>query len=274
MKAFFAHRLISMLILLATNKVVIAGENPADQFFQQFGNRPSVAIASKMLEQPLPFREQELVDDSGKPAPHSTFKAVAFSAVIPGAGQAYNRSWIKAAAFLAIEVGGWIGNRHFNQRGEERTDQFEAFADAHWDAGRYYNWLAITSGTCQSNDLDCLKQYERNTFSHFLPDVKNQTYYENIGKYDQFNAGWDDTQGGARDSANRESYDFMRADANDQYSAARLFASALLFNHVFSALDAAWTTNRYNKKIARSSFGFLRSSDQRLHPALTLRVEW
>ena len=267
-------RLIGAMIILATPRVIMAGENTSDSFSRQFGHRPSVAVASNMLQKPLSLREQELVDASDKPAPHSTFKAVALSAVIPGAGQAYNRSWIKAAAFLALEVGGWIGNRHFNQQGDKLTGQFEAFADAHWDAGKYYNWLADSSG-CSSSDLACLQEYERNTFSHFLPNEKNQTYYENIGKYNQFNIGWDDAQGGgARDSANREMYDFMRADANDQFSAARLFASALLFNHVFSALDAAWTTNRYNKKIARSSLGFIRSSDSRLHPAFTLRVEW
>ncbi len=209
-----------------------------------------------------------------KPGKHSPVKATIFSAVVPGAGQAYNKSWIKAVAFLAIEVGGWIGNRHYESEGDRLTDEFETFANAHWSADRYYDWLAERSGYPR-NEIDRLKEYERATYSHFLPDTKNQTYYENIGKYDQFNIGWDDaTQGGARDSANREAYDFMRADANDQYSAATLLASAILLNHVVSAIDAAWTTNRYNKKIVQSSFGFIRSDNQRLTPALTLKMEW
>jgi len=259
--------------LLMASQILLAEEKPERNLSQQFALRPSVAVASKFFPtttSPIPAQEMAERPEGT----HSTFKAVALSALVPGAGQAYNKSWIKAAAFLAVEVGGWLANRRFDRQGDELTDQFEAFANAHWEATKYYDWLAQRSG-CQPGDLACLKDYERNTFSHFLPDVKNQTYYENIGKYDQFNIGWDDAnEGGTRDSANREAYDFMRADANDHYNSATLFASAVILNHVISALDAAWTTNRYNKKIARSSLGLIRSSDRRLHPALTLKVEW
>jgi len=263
-----------LALLSAAGDCLIAEERSEKNLAWQFSERPTVAVAGKFF-QPVSLHQQEqsmAVDE--KPGKHSPVKAVGFSIVVPGAGQAYNKSWIKAVAFLAIEVGGWIGNRHYDSEGDRRTDEFEAYANAHWSADDYYNWLAQRSG-CQSGDLACLQEYERNSFSHFLPNEKNQTYYENIGKYDQFNIGWDDTEtGGGRDSANREAYDFMRADANDQYSAATLLASAILLNHVVSAIDAAWTTNRYNKKIVQSSFGFIRSDNQRLTPALTLKVEW
>lgn len=196
------------------------------------------------------------------------------SAAIPGAGQAYNKSWLKSLAFFAVEVGGWATSRYWHQRGDESTAAYRAFADAHWKEDEYWTWLAERSG-CSVNDRSCLQDYERNNFSHHLPEDKNQTYYENIGKYDQFNIGWDDArQGGGRDSANRETYDFMRADANDKYRSATLYVSAVLLNHVFSALDAAWTTNRYNKKIARASLGLLRTPDRQLHPAFSLKITW
>jgi len=266
--------MVNAALFLAANQILCAGEKPGKNLAWQFSERPSVAVAGKFF-QPAPRHQQEqsmAVEE--KAGTHSAIKAVVFSVVVPGAGQAYNKSWIKAAAFLAVEVGGWIANRHHEREGDRLTDEFETFADVHWNADRYYDWLSERSGYPR-NEIDRLKEYERATFSHFLPDTKNQTYYENIGKYDQFNKGWDDaTQGGARDSANRETYDFMRADANDQYSAATLLASAILLNHVVSAIDAAWTTNRYNKKIVQSSFGFIRSDNQRLTPALTLKVEW
>jgi hypothetical protein len=247
-------------LLLTASQILTAGEKPETTLAEQVSQRPSVAVAAKFL--PL--------------------KAVAMSAIIPGAGQAYNKSWIKAAAFLAAEAGGWFANRHYDSRGDALTDEFEAFADAHWSEDRYWDFIYAQclrdpdheQYNCSRDNIASLRAWERDHFSHHLPETKNQTYYENIGKYDQFNSGWDDTQGGPRDSANREKYDFMRADANSQYSAATLFASALLLNHVVSAIDAAWTTNRYNKKIVRSSFGLLRSSDRRLCPALTVKVEW
>jgi hypothetical protein len=271
MKAFLVS---SLAILLITGQRLDATEKPKKNLAWQFSERPSVAVAGKLFELASRSQQEQSMTVEEKAGKHSPVKAAVFSAVVPGAGQAYNKSWIKAAAFLAIEVGGWIGNRHYESEGDRLTGEFETFADAHWNAERYYNWLATRSG-CQSGDLACLQEYERASFSHFLPNTKNQTYYENIGKYDQFNIGWDDaTQGGERDSANRETYDFMRADANDQYSAATLLASAILLNHVVSAFDAAWTTNRYNKRIVQSSFGFIRSDNRRLTPALTLKVEW
>lgn len=264
----------SVVFLVGASQIFGADEKFEKNLAWQFSERPSVAVADKIFQSATPLQQERtltVVENAGK---HSAIKAVVFSAVIPGAGQAYNKSWIKAVAFLALEVGGWIGNRHYDSEGDRLTDEFETFADAHWSSDRYYDWLAERSGYPR-NEIDRLKEFERATYSHYLPDVKNQTYYENIGKYNQFNIGWDDaTQGGARDSANRESYDFMRADANDQYSAATLLASAIILNHVASALDAAWTTNRYNKKIVQSSFGFIRSGNQRLTPALTLKVEW
>lgn len=270
MQGFHAN---SITLLLAASQILIADEKPENSLARQFTQRPSVAVVSKFFLTPHP-QVPGKNPDAPPDGMHSPFKAVAMSALIPGAGQAYNGSWIKAAAFFAAELGGWVAYRHFDQRGDELTDVYQAFADAHWSATEYYEWLAQRSG-CSAGDLACLQEYERDTFSHHLPNEKNQTYYENIGKYDQFNIGWDDAQqGGGRDSANREVYDFMRADANDKYGTATLFASAVLFNHVFSALDAAWTTNRYNKKIARASFGLIRSSDQRLHPVFTLKVEW
>lgn len=266
--------MMSAGFILAASQVLVAGEKPEKNLAWEFAERPSVMMAGKLFHTTPHYPQDQNMAVTEKVGTRSALKAVALSTIIPGTGQAYNKSWIKAAAFLAIEVGGWVANRHYESKGDKLTDEFEIFANVHWSADRYYDWLSERSGYPR-NEIDRLKEYERATFSHFLPDTKSQTYYENIGKYDQFNIGWDDaTQGGARDSANREAYDFMRADANDRYSTATLFASALLLNHVVSAIDAAWTTNRYNKKIVQSSFGFIRRPDHRLQPVLTLKVEW
>jgi hypothetical protein len=114
-------------------------------------------------------------------------------------------------------------------------------------------------------------------FSHFLPATKNQTYYENIGKYDQFNGGWDDGSGNARerDSANREAYTYMRLEANDKYKTATTGITVVIINHLVSALHAAYITNSFNRTLANSSLGVrMKKSGGAWVPAVNFRMAW
>jgi len=136
--------------------------------------------------------------------------------------------------------------------------------------------------------LDSL-EYTEKDFTHTLPDTKSQQYYEMIGKYDQFRGGWDDywdrvdtdsngildTDGqvyyeilefshtiirddGSIDSIfvvdhvspNRLKYNGMRAKANDLLNQANQFVVFSILNHLLSAVDAALSANRYNKRKA------------------------
>lgn len=93
----------------------------------------------------------------------------------------------------------------------------------------------------------------------------NDEYYENIGKYNQFLSGWDD----AWDDANpalpdvvetpsgpiartpqREAHLSMREEANRLKSTASYVASAIMFNHVLSAVDAIFATAKWNRRHA------------------------
>ena len=209
------------------------------------------------------------------PEKRSVAKAVLMSTVIPGTGQFYNKSFLKSLLFLGVEIGGWVAYGVYTDRGNEKTDAFESYADAHWFAEQYWAWIDQASGC--SGDINCQKKYERENFSHFLPDEKNQTYYENIGKYNQFNVGWDDTDSGgshARDSANREVYVRIRQDANDQYKTATIGVTVVLFNHILSAIDAGLTTYRYNRNLEASMGMDMQKYDQELVPALSLRMRW
>ncbi len=210
------------------------------------------------------------------PRERSVGKAFVFSAVIPGAGEFYNRSLLKGLAFLGVEAGAWAMYAVYTQRGNEQEDAFEAYARGHWSEARYWASLARLSG-CAENNRPCLRDYESQTFSHFLPDERSQTYYENIGKYDQFNAGWDDSISGEakkRDSANRTLYVRMRKKANDQFKIATYGASIVLVNHVISALDAAYTTYKFNRQIKASMGMEMQRYDQEIVPALVMKMSW
>lgn len=205
----------------------------------------------------------------------SVAKALLFSAAIPGMGEFYNGSYIKGLVFLAVEAAAWPAYFHFHNKGEDLEEGFIQYAEGNWEPEEYWNWLSEISGIFGS-DMDALREYEHENFSHFLPEEKNQQYYENIGKYNQFNIGWNDTQNGyVRDSDFREKYTLMRKDANDNFKRATNFATLVLFNHVFSALDAALTTKRYNKRIISAC---LRMKNMKygneIIPALALGVIW
>lgn len=55
----------------------------------------------------------------------SVGKALFFSAVIPGSGQFYNKSFFKGLAFAGIEIGAWAVNAIYTQRGDKKTAEFE-----------------------------------------------------------------------------------------------------------------------------------------------------
>ncbi len=225
----------------------------------------------------------------------SVAKGVVFSALIPGAGQAYNGSYLKGALFLAIEVAALVGHFHYQNKGQDFEDDFERLADANWNEDAYWDWMSQISGVSR-NDRAGLQEYESNNFSHFLPDEKSQQYYENIGKYNQFVVGWDDfreetlgsdtfTETHYRSgfytgtrlediSPTRTEYFVIRTDSNDNLKRATNLVTVAFLNHVASALDAGLSIKRRNQRAqAELKLGsFLHNS--KVVPAMTLGVSW
>ena len=224
-------------------------------------------------------------------------KALLFSAVIPGSGQIYSRSYLKGLAFLVIEAAALTGHFRFNSEGNRLEDRFEADANTQWDEDAYWNWMQEICGPGCSN-MDSLRSYERASFSHFLPEVKNQPYYENIGKYNQFVIGWEDFrkqtlhdsieiftyadyQNGEWDgqdlrtiSSKRTAYTELQDDSDRNFKRATTLASVLLLNHVISALDAAWTTKKFNRKV-QAGLGVRQQIYQtEIIPVIRLGVAW
>ena len=96
--------------------------------------------------------------------------------------------------------------------------------------------------------------------------LRDRDFYENIGKYDQFVGGWtdcydpSDTQlwfevgkdvGDSTEiiisTHNKEAYVDRRARSNDYLNIAKFAVSAVMFNHVISALEAVWSTQTRNR---------------------------
>ncbi len=209
-------------------------------------------------------------------------KAVILSAIIPGTGEFYAKSYLKSAIFLATEIGAWAVNISYIQKGDEKDEEFRQFADEHWSERRYWSWVAynaameniadapfaiedliqdnsgrylIPEEQYNSEIIEILRSIERNGltgFSHRLPKTKTQQYYEMIGKYPhQFGAAWDDATFKYYDpetiTPNFDFYRNMRHNANRLYNIAQWGLTVALVNHVVSAIDAGFTARSYNQ---------------------------
>ncbi len=71
-------------------------------------------------------------------------KALLYSSVLPGMGQAYMGDWLRTLLFVSIDVaslGIWY---HNNNLAEEKKKEYSYYANDHWDFGRwvndYYKW--------------------------------------------------------------------------------------------------------------------------------------
>ncbi|MBO6576558.1 MAG: hypothetical protein JJ896_13100 [Rhodothermales bacterium] len=67
--------------------------------------------------------------------------AFGLSALAPGAGQAYNRNWIKAAVAIGLEAAVFTVWSLKRSDGLSAEDDFRAFAHAQWDPVQYAGWL-------------------------------------------------------------------------------------------------------------------------------------
>lgn len=268
----------AILFLIAfMSCTVLAQETDWQQFVSE---NPFAEYAST---QPQTETETVSATQTSRPVGYkSPKKALALSALIPGAGQAYAGSYYKTAGFVAVEALSWTMFMIYNKEGKNIEREFQQFADTHWIENDYWDWIARHSGI-DRNNMDALREWEEERFSHHLHLVKDQQYYEMIGKYDQFNYGWDDSDIGLLDedwdiskrSARRLYYEDRRDASNRAFKKATTGVTIAMLNHILSAIDAAWTVSRHNKQLAQVSLRFRPIRyDREALTALTLNVTW
>ena len=287
------------VVLAALIVILPAWADPGDG--GKFGYNSTRLMMAQAMSQPqeeLPAASADSTQIEGKLVPG---KAVLLSAILPGAGQYYAKSPIMAAAFLAIEIGAWAGVAIYHKEGMDKEDEFIAYADDHWtylddvfsstyssaqanpaDEYTYLEyeyWVATefgnpnregeyTEGLDEWEQLDWddkLEYLPSNGFTHeLLPDDKDQQYYEMIGKYDQFGAGWPDAYDAEDNPFEednpwrfktynqvRENYLNLRKDSNDALDTSKNFAIVVMANHLLSALHAGLSVTWYNRKLVR-----------------------
>ena len=257
------------------------------------------------LEQGVPLQGQGPMPDTHHKSP---WLAAGMSLAVPGSGEIYAESYWKSALFLAVEVGAWALAYHFDKKGDRQTDFFQGYADQHWNVVQYarytidnlvetsrrpyYEQNVFIAGTglrspWEQVNWDVLNQMEREIggfYSHTLPRYGEQQYYELIGKYPQFNQGWDDANLllppdyfviKANLTGRYLYYSAERGKANDYYKNAGTFVTVAIINHLVSAIDAAWSTASYNRAVAQGTVQAIPGPDGLVYvPALRFQYDF
>lgn len=258
--------------------------------------------------------------DAPRPAKGATGRksvllAGGLSALVPGAGQIYAEAplW-RTLVYGAVEVAGWTLFGVYSAEGDRATADFENFADAHWDITRYISWIGENFEKWGDDEVNkqaarealaaiyvsgdpSLRPWERidfaqlnkleaavtGGFSHTLPTHGEQQYYEQIGKYIQYRAGWDDHNpvgdtiiyNPSRVTDRNREYVADRERANDLLSYAGAALWVLALNHVVSTVDAMLETRSYNISLSSELRGeTLPNGHRRYTPAIGMTMRF
>jgi hypothetical protein len=187
------------------------------------------------------------------------------SLIVPGAGEVYTGEYVKAAIFAAVETAVITTAIIYDNKGEDKTTEFEGYADGEWSVVKYADWLNTHKGKTITIDRNPdLKPWEavnwdelnaaEDGFSHKLPPYGEQQYYELIGKYPQYSPGWREFDPADDDYHHVPpqflSYAGMRGKANDYFNVASKAVIGIYINHFLSTLDAVWSAVSFNNDLS------------------------
>ncbi|MFZ5981611.1 MAG: hypothetical protein ACOYVF_13365 [Candidatus Zixiibacteriota bacterium] len=220
----------------------------------------------------------KLEEKTSKPGHKSPGRAFVYSLVLPGLGQYYYGSKVKAAFFLGTEITAWTLCLIWHADGVDLTDDFEAFNREHWIEDRYVDYLQMAYGEEYTDDED-IPVSENEGIIHNLPDTRTQQYYEMTGKYDQFAWGWEDAvldgdslydfdagnpppkiyeEGTTPYSALRFVYEDMREDANNKFDNSKKMVMVAILNRLISGFEAYFMTKHRNSQAGNDNSFFSR----------------
>jgi len=282
--------MIRIIILTLFSVVLSAGDLYLldDRFQPSLGINTNVDIQTLLDTTTLDEADTtEIVNYPAKP--------MLYSLILPGLGQYKNGDPIyKSLIFAGIEVGSIFGWYKWTKEAEDIRKQFELFGDSHWSLKDWVENTLSTPGTIsdilQYDDFkldgthnltlhlsgaladtygefvssDSLIAHRDWIYNDELTLSRDQHYYENIGKYDQFVGGWDDIEQWyvkektVEDTTeiilmtpNKKDYLDEREKSNDLLKMANYAITAIMFNHVISGLDAVFTNQKQAREKAQ-----------------------
>lgn len=225
----------------------------------------------------------ELTEDIYDYGIKSPFKAFMLSLAVPGAGEYYTGKKYRAIGFIAADVLFWSGYFIYQNKGVRSEKDYKTYADVNYSEENFMFWWSL------------LPDSTKDIYSHRMPvdengiPIRNHEYYENIGKYDQFQVGWppdgmnhpflpnspDSTYHETYMPEARRIYLDMRKDSNDYYARAKTMMMISIANHIVSAFDAAIGAKRFNRGSKQYSMNVsAREINGETTPFLTLTAKF
>jgi TM2 domain-containing membrane protein YozV len=274
--------LLAMAFLLVSAGKVSATGVARTYSVEDYFRANSLAMTRNFSNEEI-LRQQDEIDLSTNIYEYNTkspAKAFLLSLAIPGAGEFYNEQRLKAGVFLAVDALLWTGYIVYHTKGSNREKEYKAYANTHYSWENYLIWWAD------------LPDENKDDYSHRMPvddnnvPIFNHEYYENIGKYDQFQVGWpdglnhpfipgDSVYSETYMPPERATYLDMRQQANDYFSNATTAVMVSIANHIVSAFDAAIGAKRYNKGVKQYSLDLkTKNIDGKTTPFLTLTAKF
>ena len=112
---------------------------PADSASAPIATAPQLSAAQ--LRAALLAVHGASPDTVAQASNRNVLMAFGMSAVAPGAGQIYNRQWVKAAVAIGLEAALVAGYFVFRSRGQDGEAAYKAYAHQFWDPAQYATWL-------------------------------------------------------------------------------------------------------------------------------------
>ena len=214
----------------ATGALEVKGELAlADPLIGSLDSEPILILAQRAIQEPVQGIEKKEPPQTqtGK----SPGKAFVFSLLAPGSGELYvgaKRGYI----FLGVEAVAWASSYFLDKSGDKKEQEFERFADQHWDFPPV--------GTM--GEGGSVYTAERDSMMRGFYDHNKQHFYEDIGKQPFNVPGWDS-------SVNLDTYLDMRDKSNWLLKNSDYAMMAAVINHVISAVDALRLARNYNAEL-------------------------
>jgi hypothetical protein len=201
------------------------------------------------------FEFDPAMTGEGAPSGQQSWMPLLYSALIPGAGEISMGYYKRGIALVAAEIVAWTGYTVNHNEGLDKRDEYEAFADAHWDMDRWIQDHPCNVEQFGERNLENLELCGQSTsgsglWPGYIPyiskDDDKQHYYENLGKYDWYISGWEDWGGYNPEILDyemqtplRDQYRTMRGESNDALDASNRFIWVSVAARAFSLVETA-----------------------------------
>tara|TARA_B100000700_G_C14987106_1_gene829407 strand:+ start:868 stop:1776 length:909 start_codon:yes stop_codon:yes gene_type:complete len=226
----------------------------------------------------------------------------------------------RALIFFGLEIAAWISSTTFKNKYESQVTEYRSYAnsDIGWDFERWIKnydsfvntdyedlWSkGIGDGShsiefeINGYSMDTTESYFHNTYYNLFMNYsgddfygdfnitvnKDQHYYENIGKYNEFFSGWSDANIDNIDMITTEQgYDTARSPIKttylESYNQAEVFSDyaeasilCIYFNHFVSMIDAFILARKFNGDLLLTSSTVYKGNSSNMPIGVNLKI--